>query len=527
MSDRRPRPPLHALSLGAALILGTVWVLGCQLHGVLTEGWGASTVVHFLMILLEIIFLTYAAFYLIAALSYRAPSSRSLPSTLPAGRTDIAVAYLCCDDLDAEALHSIVTSFGEVGCPIVVHDDSMPGVGRAAVDALVGHLRRLSTCEITVLRRADRSGGKPGAVNHVIGSLPVHVAYLVLADSDSFFFGPELLMRSLPLFADPAVAVVQARNVGFVHQGAGLGYKILSLAVGCYDLFVYFCDRFGWSQFLGHNAVVRVSALHAVGGCTPGQLADDIDLSIKLRLAGFTIRYARDVVCGERHPLTSEALRRRTAKWAYGCTQVLRRWVLAIVLSRALTLAEKLTFLLTVNYYNLQVLLLVYFIAWFTTLLFPGSSLSCRSAFVGGSLIMVITFAPSLAYLAAERKLGEWPRAALVWALTYGSQDLVILKAVARCLFGRPLDWVPTNSRVRLGSFDALLEFWLATALVGVTASLLSAGLALAAAVALGGKFLIAPLLNRWIFHSCPKGSARGLVSSRLAAPESRARDAA
>lgn len=104
--------------------------------------------------------------------------------------------------------------------------------------------------------------------------------------------------------------------------------------------------------------MLRVSTIHSVGGFTPGQLADDIDYSVKLRLNGYRVVYARNIVGGERHPESHEALIRRTHKWAYGCTEILIRWGWQILTAPKIRALEKLTFFSTICYYQLQGLLL-------------------------------------------------------------------------------------------------------------------------------------------------------------------------
>src|SRR5207244_1109786 len=136
--------------------------------------------------------------------------------------------------------------------------------------------------------------------------------------------------------------------------------------------------------------------------------------------------------------------------------------------------------------------------------------LDLRLGLIGGGLPMVIILAPSIAYFAAERGLGDWIRAVLVWAVAYGSQDLLIFRAVARCLLRQPLAWVPTNARARLGRFDLLPELCVGTTLAGAALLTLPVGPALVAAVVLGGKFLIAPLVHPRVFGSRP--SADGVA---------------
>jgi hypothetical protein len=273
--------------------------------------------------------------------------------------------------------------------------------------------------------------------------------------------------------------------------------------VDFYDAFVSFMDRFGWSPFLGHNAIIRVSALRQVGGLTPGQFADDIDLSVKLRMSGYRARYARFASAGERHPVSYSALLRRTAKWSYGCTQILLRWGAAILWSRRLSLAEKATFALTVSYYHFQALLLLYLCLFYLVLPFAGPWMGgTGSLLVSASLILTLTFLPSITYYLRGGRLRHWPRAAAYWGFTYGSQDFTVVGAIARCVLRCGMDWVPTNASASVRARSrTLLEPIFGLLILAIAIIQHPALLLLPTTVLFVGKFLITPWLNAWFFQ--------------------------
>jgi hypothetical protein len=299
------------------------------------------------------------------------------------------------------------------------------------------------------------------------------------------------------------VAIVQFRNIGIAAQPEGAGYRILSESVNFYDVFVSFMDRFGWSPFLGHNALIRVSALREVGGLTPGQFADDIDLSAKLRMAGYQIRYARFISAGERHPISYQALRRRTEKWAYGCTQILLRWGIKILLSPLLNGTEKGTFFLTVTYYHFQALLLFYLTLFYLIIPFDDPFMGgTQSLLISAGLILLLTFLPSITYFLRGGRLRSWPAHVVVWGLTYGSQDFVILSSILRCVVRQRLTWVPTNTALSAQRCRWLFcEFCFGAAIVLVAAQQHPGLLLLPTTVLFAGKFLAAPWLNSWIWR--------------------------
>ena len=447
----------------------------------------------------------FAMFYILVALTYRPVAPE--PGINDGPRSDwskVAILYLCCDDLQEAALETLAQFCSQAGARLVVHDDSSTAAARLEVEQVCDRLRFRFDLDVEVLRRPVRGGGKPGAVNHAVEALGSRVDFVLLCDSDSFLpVAGASLDRALAYFSDPRIAAVQFRNIGVAGAHEPAGYRILSEAVDFYDVFVTFMDRYGWSSFLGHNALIRLSALREVGGFTPGQLADDIDFSAKLRVAGYHIRYARMVAAGERHPLSYPALRRRTEKWAYGCTQILLRWGAKVLLAPSLSAGEKATFFLTVGYYHFQSLLLLYLTLFYLVLPFRDPMMGgTASLLVSAGLILLLTFTPSVTYFLRAGRLRSWPAHAVVWGLTYGSQDFVILSAILRCLFRRPLSWAPTNAAVSPRDARGLpLEVWFGTSILVVAAVQHSTLLLLPTTGLFAGKFLVASRLNSWMWR--------------------------
>jgi membrane glycosyltransferase len=250
-------------------------------YGSLNDVWsrpsGIWAAIYFAKSGIEIVASGFAIFYILVALTYRKPAAiRCLDKPTKAHR-HIAIAYLCCEDMDLMALQSIVVSGGRYSTYIVLHDDSNSKQYRVMVDEAAKVLGNQYGVSIRILRRPHPIGGKPGAVNNVLQHLPSDIEFLLLCDNDSFLPNDDFLDQALSYLDVPDVAIVQFRNLGYVNKEDSIGYRTLSVSVDFYDAFVSFMDRFGWSPFLGHNALMRVSAMREVGGFTPGQLADDID----------------------------------------------------------------------------------------------------------------------------------------------------------------------------------------------------------------------------------------------------------
>ena len=454
---------------------------------------------------IEVIASVYAFFYLFVSVYYQKPKDAP-PSftTKEFINAQTVVTYLCCDDFDPEALESIVRNCDDNLLNIIVHDDSFSFANRDKIDEIVANLSQRYRKEIKIMRRKDRAGGKPGAVNNVINNLNKETEYLIICDSDSYFYDRSFFSRALSYFQDASIALVQFRNIGHVSFNDPKGYRVLSDSIDFYDAFTYFLDKVGWSPFLGHNAILRVSAIKKVGHFTPGQFADDIDYSVKLRLSGYEIKYARDIVCGERHPTTYEALRLRTHKWAYGCTQILLNWGRHVISSTELGFREKITFFLTISYYHLQFCLLFYLAIFYLILPFYDSDMGgIVNLFVSSGLILLLTFLPSITYFIYNKKSKAWFNTICLWGFTYGSQDFVVAKAIFNCFLGNNNVWIPTNQKSETNSSSAYFIETIFGILI-VTVALINNPwlLILPTTILFSGKFFFSFWANKLIFEA-------------------------
>ena len=464
---------------------------------------GLWAIIYYIKTCIETIASGFVLFYIFVALSYQKPKFSSCPKKPKNKYPNVTIVYLCCDDLEKEALQNIAANASKYQTNLMIHDDSSSEEFRVAVDMAVKLIEQECAQSIQIVRRSHRVGGKPGAINNILKNLPHEIEFLLICDSDSFLPDSNFLEEALCYFNNPKLALVQFQNRGYSYPSDSHGYKILSASVDFYDSFVSFMDRYGWSPFLGHNALLRVSALKEVGGFTLGQLADDIDYSVKLRLQGYTIQYAREIVAGERHPLTYEALRRRTEKWTYGCTQILMRWGWPILKSNRLSAIDKATFFLTVGYYHFQLFLLVYLFIFYICLPFQYPKMGGVSNLIlSAGLILFFTFMPSITYFARNNIFSLWPRHVVYWGFTYGSQDFVILGAMIKCLFRRKLGWLPTNGvSARLSTTYFLPEILFGTLIIAVAGIQNPILLSLPTTILFAGKFLAAPYLNNLVFN--------------------------
>lgn len=390
----------------------------------------------------------YALLFLISAVVYFLLKNKDPKPVRVSDCPPVGILYLCCDDLDREALSSLVRLNYRGQVHLVVHDDSSSPQAREEVDAAVEYLRRQGHSNITILRRPSKDGGKPAAVNYVVERTGHLYDFLLLCDNDSVAEDPDLIERALPYFRDRRVAVVQCRNVAADSPAYSAVNRLLSKSIDVSHVFLTICARFGWSLFVGHNAFIRMSALREVGAFTPGFFADDLDFAVRLNLKGHRVQYAAELRFGEKHPPSYDAFRRRAYKWSYGCMQMLKAHSRSVLRSPRMSLAEKLSFFSFAGFYIGQTLLLAYLGVHFLLAPFYLNSqpVSLAMNFIVGGCVVLVIYLPTLSYFAKQRSLTRSLGSVVMCGLVYGSTDFVCAQAVKDCVLGRKRRWVPTNA---------------------------------------------------------------------------------
>jgi|GEM_PF-503913 1,2-diacylglycerol 3-beta-glucosyltransferase len=175
---------------------------------------------------------------------------------------------------------------------------------------------------ITVVRPGPEDGvGKAVALN--VGLATARGEVIAVFDADARV-APDFLSRLVPYLAEPGVAGVQARKL--IYDGQ----RTLLMQAQEDDYFVFQTltqrsrQRLGGAVILtGNGLVTRRDALEAVGGWNEAALTEDIDLSIRYALKGWTVRYCEDVVVWEEAVATWRGLIQQRTRWSEGSLRCL------------------------------------------------------------------------------------------------------------------------------------------------------------------------------------------------------------
>jgi cellulose synthase/poly-beta-1,6-N-acetylglucosamine synthase-like glycosyltransferase len=500
----KPRQHVAYITLVSALLFGcgySVYVVdtvsGANLN---TSAWlvliGKTAV--------ELVASTYGIAFLVSALAFlfmREAGPRVRRRGSPA-EPPVGIIYLCCDDADWSALESLTLLSYRGPLRLVIHDDSGDERARGTVDLIASSLASRRDWDVRVLRRPNKSGGKAGAVNYTLDQTANLYDYFLLCDNDSTVLDPDTIQRALAYMESAEAGGVQFRSVPVADQGYCDVNRRLADAIGAFHAFLAPASRYGWMPFIGHNALLRTAAVQEVGGLTPDFFSDDLDLTVRLNLAGFRIAYAPEITMGEKHPPSYTAFRKRSYKWAYGCVQTLRAHWWSVVTAPQFSFAEKLSFFQFAGFYCLQCLLLAYLC--FALLAVPFGALGTFvpdpiPSLIVGSVLVGLVYAPLLSFYLkrpASRHPG-WLTTLGLCGLVYGGTDFSVFRGVTDALRRRRRAWIPTNG-VTATAVDPALFAEAAFGLVLLTVPMiyLPELLYLPCWFLFAGKFLFGPALS-------------------------------
>ena len=166
------------------------------------------------------------------------------------------------------------------GHDIYVLDDSRaPAPLSADIAAAVVHVRR-----------EGRHGAKGGNLNHWVNAFGDRYEQFVILDADSVMTADSIvsLMRAAAHPANRARAVFQTKTAPRLDSQSSLYARMSGLgARSRCRVFERVHARLGLVLSFGHNQLVRLSALKAVGGFDEELTAEDTVLSLRLAAIGY------------------------------------------------------------------------------------------------------------------------------------------------------------------------------------------------------------------------------------------------
>ena len=185
------------------------------------------------------------------------------------------------------------------------------------------------------IRRENRKGFKAGALEE--GLHAAKGEYIIIFDSD-FIPDENFLKKTLPYFQDPKVGVVQTRW-GHINKDYSLITQLQAFGLDAHFSIEQSARNTAGSfiNFNGTCGVWRKSCIIDAGGWSADTLTEDLDLSYRAQLRGWTFRYLEDVVTPGELPVLMPVIKLQQYRWNKGGAETARKLVRRVMHSKLST----------------------------------------------------------------------------------------------------------------------------------------------------------------------------------------------
>jgi cellulose synthase/poly-beta-1,6-N-acetylglucosamine synthase-like glycosyltransferase len=283
---------------------------------------------------------------------------------------------------------------------IQVLDDSTDETTDIAELAVRRHAAR--GFDIVYLHRVDRTGYKAGALE--AGLAVAKSNFIAIFDAD-FIPPKDFLLQTLPHFTEPSIGMVQARW-GHINQDYSLLTKIQAILLDAHFVLEHGGrNRAGcFFNFNGTAGVWRREAIDSAGGWQHDTLTEDLDLSYRAQLAGWTFKFLPHVVSPAEVPVEMNSFKSQQHRWAKGSIQTCMKLLPRILRSKQpLKVKIEAFYHLTANFNYLLMCLL-------SILMFPAMWVRYNMGWTEMLLIdipmfMLATWSFFRFYMVAQREL--------------------------------------------------------------------------------------------------------------------------
>ena len=281
------------------------------------------------------------------------------------------------------------------------------------------------------VHRVDRRDFKAGALQD--GLKTATGEFLAIFDAD-FIPAPDFLLRTMPYFANGRndIGCVQTR---WGHINPNSSWLTRAQAMGIDGHFIVeqsVRDELqAFLNFNGTGGIWRRQCLEDAGGWQGDTLTEDLDLSYRAQLSGWSIIFKPEIIVPAELPVQLDAFKSQQFRWAKGSIQTAKKLLWHVWQSPELWWRKVLASI-HMTYYMVHPLLLLNLLLILPLMYSENNLLSFTPIFV------LSAFGPSLMYLTAMRaqhiKL-EQPvrRLGILWAVGIGlsvSNSRAVLEAI-------------------------------------------------------------------------------------------------
>jgi cellulose synthase/poly-beta-1,6-N-acetylglucosamine synthase-like glycosyltransferase len=212
---------------------------------------------------------------------------------------------------------------------------------------------------IDVLHRDKSKGrkGKASAMNHGFSKCKGEIVLCFDAD---YYPQLDIVEKLVSVFVDPKVGAVQGRVV-VLNEPQNIITRLVALErIGGYRVDQEARNILGLIvQFGGTVGGFRRSLLKDLNGWDASSLAEDTDLTFRVYLAGYKIRFCVDAECYEEAVDNWHSYWSQRCRWAKGHMQCFFKHSFSVFRSKNLNLREKIDGLMLLSVYFMPILALL------------------------------------------------------------------------------------------------------------------------------------------------------------------------
>ncbi len=204
---------------------------------------------------------------------------------------------------------------------------------------ILDELSRRDSRLLCIHRAAGAPGGKSGALN---AALEVATGDVVVVFDADHRPRSDVLRRLVRHFDDPRVAAVQGRCIVRNSEESGLA-KTIAVDYYC----GYLVNEYGRQSLFnlpaygGANCAVRATILHAMGGWNENSVTEDTDLTLRVVLGGYQVRFDVTAIDTEESVQTFKRFWRQRYRWARGHQRAWRDYRRDVWRTPTLTVLQK------------------------------------------------------------------------------------------------------------------------------------------------------------------------------------------
>ena len=204
-------------------------------------------------------------------------------------------------------------------CVVVINNTPDPAMWRPVEDhcALLGE-------RFKFVRADDLQGYKAGALRLAIVHTAADAEVIGVLDAD-YVVQPDWLKDLVPLFADPAVGLIQAPQDHRDDKRSVLHHAMNAEYAGFFDIGMVQRNEVNAIIVHGTMCLIRRTALEAAGGWSSDTICEDTDLGLTILELGWHAHYTNKRYGHGLLPDTYEAYKKQRDRWAYGGFQILKK----------------------------------------------------------------------------------------------------------------------------------------------------------------------------------------------------------